>query len=327
MPLSEEQKAEIENAVQDHVEETADNQDDQEDVNTKEVEENQEQTEDVEDNQSESESEEIEGDTKNDDEVSEDEQKEEDSESVDTGQSEETISDSVIRRAINLGFSVEDVAAFRNERTLIAACVMAERSIPRKDEASEKESKEDTLDVLSKINPDDFDPEVVKILNALVGEIKTQRDEISNLRNIQGEISARSVATQAVEIETWFDNKIVGLGKEYEPVLGKGKYQSLNQQSPQFGKREEIADKMAILLAGYAAAGKAAPSRDDVFDQATRLVLGKEIEKINTEKTKDLLDKRKGQHINRPSKGNKKTITGDPIDEVAALIDSKFFKK
>jgi len=327
MPLSEEQKTEIENAVNDHVEETADNQDDQEDVNTKEVEENQEQTEDVEDNQSEFESEETEGDTKNDDEVSEDEQQKEDSESVDTGQSEETISDSVIRRAIDLGFSVEDIAAFQNERTLIAACVMAERSIPKKDEVSNQDNEEDTLAVLAKIDPDDFDPETVKILNALVKEIQSQRDEISNLKNAQGEISARSAAAQAVEIETWFDNKIIGLGKDYEPILGSGKYKSLNQQSPQFGKREEIAEKMAILLAGYAAAGKAAPSRDEVFDQAMRLILGKEIEKINTEKTRVLLEKRKGQHINRPSKGSKKTITGDLNDEVAALIDEKFFKK
>jgi len=327
MSLSEEQKTELESAIQDHIEETAVNQDNQEDVNTEEVEENQEQTEGVEDSQGESESEETEGDIKNDDEVSEDEQQEEDSESADTGQYEETISDSVIRRAINLGFSVEDVAAFQNERTLIAACVIAERSIPRNDEVSKKNEEEDTLDVLSKINPDDFEPEVVKILNTLVGEIKTQRDEISNLKNTQGEISARSAAAQAAEIENWFDGKISGLGKEYEPVLGKGKYQSLSQQSPQFGKREEIADKMAVLLAGYAAAGKAAPSRDTVFDQAMRLVLSKETERINNEKTQSLLNKRKGQHINRPSKSANKTVTGDPSDEIAAMIDSKFFKK
>ena len=332
MPLSEEYKAEIENAVQEHIEETAINEDNQEDVGTEEMEENQEQIEDVEDEQdvnadkesSESESTETDSDTDADAEVTENTSEVEVEQSGDTDTDTERIADSVIRRAINLGFSVEDIAAFQNERTLIAACVLAERSVPRK---ADESKEDDALDILSKINTDDFESETAKILQTLIGEIKSQRDEIATLKNVQSEISARSAASQAAEIENWFDTKITGLGKEYEPVLGKGKYQSLNQRSPQFGKREEIADKMAILLAGYAAAGKAAPSRDVVFDQAMRLVLSKETEKINTEKTKTLLDKRKGQHINRPSKSDKKTVTGDADDEIAALIDSKFFKK
>jgi len=222
------------------------------------------------------------------------------------------------------------VASFPTEQSLIAACVMAERVRPSEG-ADETKEEDDALVVLEKLDPDEYEPEVINILNALASEIKSQRNEIKTLKEEQGQfLTASQAASQAAneaEIEKWFDGQVNSLGDEFSPILGKGSYSSLDTNSSQFQKREEIAEQIAVLLAGYNSVGKEPPSRDELFQKAVRFVLADEIKKIEDGKLQSSLAKRSKQHINRSGKRSTKTGSEKPEDEVARMLDERYFKK
>jgi hypothetical protein len=83
-------------------------------------------------------------------------------------------------------------------------------------------------------------------------------------------------------------------------------------------------DQISIMLAGYRAAGRQPPPREELFDIAANVVLRDEFKKVEEKKITDDLRKRSTQHINRAGGVNvKKNLS--PAEEVAALIDAKYY--
>ena len=200
-------------------------------------------------------------------------------------------------------------------------------SIDAAKKANKPEEEEVDLFENLKMDPEEFEPEAVKMYDALVDVVKKQHDELKELKNQtvdytkQSEIANQDASTR--EMTSWFNTQTEGLGKDFHEALGEGEIDSLTPGSSQRAKREDIAYRMAITTAGYNAAGREAPSREELFREAAGLVLKEEYQQISEKKLIASLKKNSSQHINRAnSRGTKQSQ--DPRDETAAMLDKRF---
>lgn len=234
------------------------------------------------------------------------------------------ISEEAMIRAIRAGLTFEDVRAFTSEEALNRVSASIEKAAHKSAPLPDNETKEvDILDSIPKLDPDVYEPEVVKMFDALVGVVKKQQEAIKKFESNQEHVVIASQEATAKEVVDWFDKKVGELGEEFSNALGSGGYSSLKQGSPELAKRDEIANHVAVLLAGYRAAGQRAPSRDVLFDTAVRAVLKDEFLTAHEKKIAKELAKQKGQHVSRV--GGQKTKPLSPLDETVNLINQRFF--
>ncbi|MFA5186692.1 MAG: hypothetical protein WC551_09470 [Patescibacteria group bacterium] len=241
-----------------------------------------------------------------------------------------SISDSTLTRAIRAGLELSQARQFPTEESLLHAVSAIENAAMAREEGKKEQTKQEEpniLDSLPKLDPEEFEPAVIEMFDKLTGAIREQQKVISEFRDQHKATLRSSQETAAREVEQWFDKKVEELGDEFSDALGKGSYGSLDRGGKAFATRDSIASQMAVLLAGYTAAGQSTPPREKVFDAAVRLVLGDEYQKIGERKLTAELAKRSKQHIQRASgqKGNK--IAQSPEAETAELLDKKFFAK
>lgn len=227
------------------------------------------------------------------------------------------LSDEVLTRAARAGLSVSDAREFGSEAALL-------RVVDSMEAKAAPGAKDDPLDSLPKLDPEQYDEDVIKTFDTLKDVVRGQRDQIELL--MSGQTHREQMIQNGVtqELEQWFDGSIEKLGEDFAITLGKGGHASLKPGSSQLAKRESIADQIGILKAGYEAAGREAPSRDELFNTATRSILGDEFQTIRDRKITDELKSRRKQHIARP--GSVKVKQERPVDEeVAASLDEKYF--
>jgi len=229
-------------------------------------------------------------------------------------------------RAVRAGMTVSEVQSFPSDAALAAVCGVMERT--QSTETKQKEDKgPDPLDAFANLDPDVYEAETIEMFGALANEIKSQREQLRALTESQQQFATVGNAAAAHEIEKWFDAEVEGLGSDFSESLGTGAYSSLDRGSPQFAKREAIADHMAVTLAGLQATGRPVPSREELFKAAARLVLGDEFAKVSERKLQAALKKRSTQHISRVRKTGDQPTNKSPAEETAALLDEKFFSK
>lgn len=235
-----------------------------------------------------------------------------------------------LTRAIRLGFTAEEAYAFPNEQSLLSACAVAERmhdQASRQQQGEQAEEEDDPFSIFDNLNTDEFEPEVAQLFGTLVDQIRTQRQEIHELRLNQEYTTQVGQEATAREVEGWFDKQIEELGPDFQETLGSSGYRSLSQGSPQLEKRDAIAEQMAVILAGYQAIGRQPPPREEVFNQVAAVVLADEFTAIKQRQVqKDLLRMSK-QHINRADTQENKSTTESPTEEAARLLDEKYFHK
>ena len=238
------------------------------------------------------------------------------------------IGDDAIVRAIHAGFSPADVRSFPNEEALLRVVARIESTYKATEKVVDDAGDDKDTDLLAslpKLDPDVYETDVVKMYDSLVEVIRKQQNSIKSLQSNQGQIARANQESAARDTEKWFDEQVNKLGEDFRDVLGKGGYRTLQPGSIQHTKRDAIANQAAALIAGYRAIGQS-PTRDEVFSQAARLVLGSEYAAAQEKKLTADLAKRSTQHISRANpKGSKSK--GDPISEVAAMLDEKYFGK
>lgn len=236
------------------------------------------------------------------------------------------ISDSVLTQAVQAGFSLEEARLFGSESVLKSAVNRVIEASKKNEPATELPEAEDIFKDLPKLDPESYEPEVIKAFESLTAVMKKQQEMIQGLQANNRNTMQLQQDAASHEVEQWFDKQITSLGDDFKDALGSGGYSSLDRASPQFAKREAIANQAAVLLAGYKAAGQNAPDRDSVFQAAAKLVLMDEFQKVREKKISKDLEKRSAQHINRAS-GGKQSGNKDPFEETASLLDAKYFSK
>jgi len=242
------------------------------------------------------------------------------------------LSNMAITRAIRAGLSLEDAQAFTNDEALNRVSANIEDARKPVVEDEEEVVDEDILSEFPTLDPEEYEDGVIKAFDSMKNVVRKQQEIIKQLQTNQSRMSNAGRVSADQETTRWFDSRIANLGPDYEEVLGKGGYNDIVKSSPQFAKRESIANQAAILIAGYKSIGQSF-DRDEVFNQAAKLVLSDDIKKIQSKKVDSELDKvnadlnkRSKQHIQRANTKAGKP-KGNVMEEISAMLDSKYFGK
>jgi hypothetical protein len=221
--------------------------------------------------------------------------------------------------------SPEDIRAFGSEAALSRVLDNIEATQRATTKVAEPEESDPLAD-LPPLDPDVYDAESIKMYDGLVAVIKKQQAALESMQSHQKQSVQASQRRAAHDVEVWFDGQVSKLGKDFSESLGDGKYSSLSRGSSQLAKRDELANQVAVLFAGYKASGQQSPSREDVFDAAARLVLKDDYLKAHEKQLASDLAKRSKQHIARAS-GQQDKSKLSPVDEIAGILDAKYFPK
>jgi len=240
-----------------------------------------------------------------------------------------------LTRAVRAGLSLDEAQAFPSEQALSLVCGRLEQATneleaaKRETQKVDETSEDDPLDVFNGLDPEEFDPDTIKLLGTLADQIRSQRDEIKSLRSGQDGVTNANQAAVAQEIESWFDAQVTGLGEDFHSTLGEGSYRSLQQGSPQLAVRDAVAEQMAVMLAGHGAVGKVPPPREEVFSTAVSIVLGDQIAKQKEAAVQRDLRNLSKQHLHkgRSSREKESEPDTDPEDAVAKLVEETYFAK
>ena len=246
---------------------------------------------------------------------------------VDEGIKPDAPDDALIERAVIAGMSLADARAVPDAEALgrFVGMLEAKAQKPGDDDDDGKggnnDGEEESLaDSLPDLDPERYNDDMVQFG-------KTSKDII---RKLEQQVRDASKPTDAAieqaarESTDWFDGKIEALGDEYVDVLGKGNRAAIDANSSQFGKRRDIAEKVAVLASGYEQNGKHV-DRNALFDEAARLVIGDKMREVAAaRKTRDAA-KREKQRISKPGR-NRNEATQLVEDEIAAELDAKFKK-
>ncbi|MFA5766842.1 MAG: hypothetical protein WC919_02885 [Candidatus Paceibacterota bacterium] len=235
----------------------------------------------------------------------------------------ETISDEALMRAIRAGLSLDDARSFPNEASLSRVVDRVEAAQKPAPKTAEVVLEEDPLKDLSDLDPEIYEPEVIKMFDTLIGVVKKQNETINGLKANADNVARSRQDAHNNEVQVWFDSKVAGLGEDFKDALGSGATQAMSLGSPQRSKRDLIANKAAALISGYRATGQEV-SRDEVFDEAARIVLKDDFVKAREKKLSSELESHSSQLIARAN-----AMTGkaklSPQEELAAELDQKFF--
>jgi len=235
-----------------------------------------------------------------------------------------TISDYALIQASRVGIDADAARRFPDEASLLGAVI---NILDRTREVNEEaEQEEDAFAEFPELDPEVYEPEAIQMFSAMKDILQKQNDKIQSLQSQHEQVAVNNQQASAVEVERWFDSQIGSLGEDFADALGTGGYSSLDRGGSQFAKRDAIASQMAVLLAGYQAAGIQVPSREKVFDFAVKIVLHDEFRGLSEKKLASSLSKRSKQHISRAN-GQTSKSTKSPQDETAALLDEQFFSK
>jgi hypothetical protein len=237
-----------------------------------------------------------------------------------------TVSDYAIERAVRAGLTFAEARAFSTESALLSMVGKFEAAHEKTQEKAVVVSDDDPLASIQKLDPDVYEPEVVKMYENLVEIIRKQDEAIKAVRSNQEQAVRATQESIANDVEKWFDDRVSKLGDDFTESLGSGAYRSLKQGSAQLQKRDALADQVAVLNAGYKASGRQPPSRDELFDAAAQLVLRGDYQKAHEKRLSSELASRAKQHINRVG-GQKGKVVSDPADDIASILDAKYCKK
>ena len=242
------------------------------------------------------------------------------------------ISDELLTRAAQAGIPLAHARKFDDEEALLGAVEHYEKAW---EEAEiETTPAKDPLSELPKLDPDVHDPQVIAQFDRLTDIIKQEREigqtevkavqeRLQAMEDLQADTISATREAENVESAQWFDKKISGLGENFQGALGEGDSASLNSQSKQYTNRAEIAMQISVMESGYGAQGLKIPSRNELFEKASRAVLPDEYQQVHEKKLSDKLGKRAGQHISRAG-GQKVSGTQTAHEFAAAELEQRF---
>lgn len=168
--------------------------------------------------------------------------------------------------------------------------------VPEKPKADAKTDEAQAVEEEFKIGLETYEPEVRQEFEKL-HKYHSDRYQKMEQRIAQFEQHFAQQAQQAIleEMETVFDS----LSGEYGDLIGKGRFESFAEGTPQHKTRLEILNKGAVLAQAYRAEGKPVPRQQQLLTEAARLVLADHHKDVARREVSDAARNRRGQFIQR----------------------------
>ena len=238
------------------------------------------------------------------------------------------ISDELLDRATELGYTLDEIKGFRDEKSLEKEVSRVEKLQQRlqqrqagktpaktEDAPTEEAEPEPNWDELVEAG---HDPDVVELQK----------------KNWQRATKAEALVKQMYQAEqdrAWtaqcerFDESLNNLGAEYKTLFGTGRRGDLLKSSPEAAANRDIVfEKLAMLRTGYQQLGKPVPSESELIQEAVQASFYKQAQTIARKALTNQIKKAGSQALSRPNSAGTKALSGPAL---ATAKEQDFWRK
>lgn len=233
-----------------------------------------------------------------------------------TADSNIEISDELLDRALELGYTIDQMKEFSSADALEKEVTRVESLQKRVKERQaakvtppEDEDPEPNWDELVEQG---HDPDVIALQKRTWQ--KSKQTEALARQVIQAE-QARAFEAQCNR----FDDVLSGMD-EFKTILGTGRRDELVKASPEQAKnRQTVFTKMNLLKQGYETAGLEVPPEEELIQEAVHASFYKHSQKTARQKLMSDIKKTGSQTLSRPNSGGAKPLSGQALAEQKEL--------
>ena len=234
----------------------------------------------------------------------EDEDDEDESIDLDEAVSEETdesgdtspeFSDELLTRAVKRGMSLSDARDFGTPESLEKALNLLDSNDPQSDSRGEEQEEEFNL---PKLDPEEYDEDVIKLMEARDEVITKQRDELKEIRQLLEQQGEQMRASQEERFYDQVDDAFSSMAG-WKDVIGTGDRFSLGEDSAELKNRVQILEEFNVLQEADAKAGRSTAFKKQM-EKAAKNVFSDHANKVERARIKANAKRRDKSKINRP---------------------------
>lgn len=243
------------------------------------------------------------------------------------------ISDELLDRAVALGYTIDEIKAFSDSKSLEKEISRVERinqrlqakkqaeTSPAETKASEEPEPEPDWDALIEQG---HDPDLIA-LQKKNWELNKQSLERAQKAEAQVQQLIQAERTRAFEAQCLrFDNTLDSLGEEYKSLFGTGRIGELQKKSPELAaNRQKVFTKMAVLRNAYEIAGEPVPAEADLIQEAVQASFYKQTQQIARKAITKEIRKSGSQALSRPRSTGGKPLSGP---DRALAMEQEFWR-
>ena len=250
-------------------------------------------------------------------------------ETVETPASEsadpEGISDELLDRATELGYTLDEIKGFRSEKSLEKEVARVEKlqqrmqerqagKAPVKEESAPVEESEPNWAELIEAG---HDPDVVNMQQKMWQRAAKAEALVKQVFQAEQD---RALTAQCERFDETL-NKLDG----FEKILGTGRRGEMLKASPDVvANRQKVFTKMLVLKRGYEEAGEKVPAEAELIQEAVQASFYKHAQETARTKLKSDIKKAGSQALSRPHSAAGKPLSGAPL---AMAKEQDFWKK
>lgn len=235
------------------------------------------------------------------------------------------IDDELIDRALDAGFTAEELRQMQSSAALRQAVSLAERLAAREKERksaggdSKSSPAKDTE--ISEPNwqqmlDDGHDPQIVKVQQTVWQQANAAR---SMAQQIAAAEADRAFQAQCQR----FDSELSAM-TDLTSVLGTGTLSELTASNPaQAANRQRVFTQMEVLRRGYEVTGRQVPSESQLIRAAAASAFPDQIQKNARQQVKQSIRNANSQALPRSGSGSKRPLTGP---DAARQKEAEFWK-
>jgi hypothetical protein len=237
------------------------------------------------------------------------------------------ISDELLDRAFELGYTLDEIKGFRDETSLAKEVTRVEKLHQRLQERQGKSPAKEESAPTEEVKPEPdwdalielgHDPDMIALQKQNWTEAQAAKALVQQL--LQAE-QARAYDAQCQR----FDDALNNLGDEYKSILGTGRRGDLLKASPEHvANRQKVFTKMAILRNGYEQSGSEVPPEAELIQEAVQASFYKQAQEIARKALTKDIKKAGSQALSRPRSADGKPLAGQAL---ATAKEAEFWRK
>lgn len=234
----------------------------------------------------------------------------------------EGISDELLDRATELGYTLDDIREFRNAKSLEKEVSRVEKLQQRLQERKAKAEPEPVEEPDPEPNWDEMLEEGHDPANIAIQKQLWQRASKAEalVKQVYQAEQTREFNAQCERFDETL-NKLDG----FEKILGRGRKDEIAKASPdQAANRQKVFTTMQILKRGFEEAGVKVPAEAELIEAAAMASFPKHVQTTARNKLKTDIRKAGSQALSRPHSTGAKPLSGPPA---AAAKEDAFWKK
>ncbi len=248
------------------------------------------------------------------------------------------VSDELLDKAFELGYTEEDLKKFDDvkalEKDVNRTAKLRERWVKHQ---AGKVPPPETAETTETVNADELqepnweelieqghDPDIIAVQKRNWEGMKSVLERSKRAEELANQV-IKTEQRRAFEAQcNRFDETLDNIGDEFATIFGKGKHAELLETSPeQAANRQKVFSKMNMLRHGYLTAGERVPPEAELIQEAVHASFFKHTQQTARAKLKNDIKKAGYQALSRPNSGGAKALSGPSL---ALQLEQEFWK-